>query len=109
MNRSVFVIDTPKDCLHCKMRRVIYCEKSDKGYQNCGLNHDGYKLESFFEEEDLREGWISPKCPLVSEEDFIYESDIYDEVTDLSYIATHYDIDAIYEARRCADEEDSEV
>ena len=73
MGRSVFVIDTPKDCLHCKMRRVIYCEKSDKGYQNCGLNHDGYKLESFFKEEDLKPGWISPKCPLISKQDIILD------------------------------------
>lgn len=71
MGRSVFVIDTPKDCLHCKMRDVIY--DKDRGYQQCGLNHDGYKLESFFKEEDLKPGWISPKCPLISKQDIILD------------------------------------
>ena len=108
MSQSVFVMETPNDCLHCKMRHVII-EENGKFYQQCGLNHDGYKLESFFKSADLKEGWISPKCPLVSEEDFVCASEIYEEVTDLSYIATHYDIDAIYEAQRYADREDSGV
>ena len=60
-------METPKDCLHCKLRHVIYDE--NKGYQQCGLNTDGYKLESFFRTIDLRPGWISPKCPLIKEED----------------------------------------
>lgn len=62
-DKALFVMDIPKDCLHCKMRHVIYCE-SGKGYQQCGLNRDGYKLESFFKEDDLKDGWISPRCPL---------------------------------------------
>lgn len=62
-DKALLVMDMPKDCLHCKMRHVIYCE-SGKGYQQCGLNTDGYALESFFKEDDLKDGWISPKCPL---------------------------------------------
>lgn len=68
MSQSVFVMETPKDCLHCKMRHVII-EENGKIYQQCGCNHDGYKLESFFKTADLKEGWISPKCPLVSKAD----------------------------------------
>ena len=99
MSKSVFVIDTPKDCLHCKMRFVVIEHNTGKYYQQCGLNHDGYKLESFFKEDDLKEGWISPKCPLVDEEEFICNSEIYEEVTDIGYIAENYDIDAIMEAQ----------
>lgn len=68
-SKSVFVMDTPKGCLHCKLRFVIHEES--KSYQQCGLNTDGYKLESFFRTVDLKEGWTSPKCPLILEEDFI--------------------------------------
>lgn len=70
MSKSVFVIDTPKDCLHCEMRRVIYDSSTKKYYQQCGFNHDGYGLESWFKENDLKNGWVSPKCPLVGEEEF---------------------------------------
>lgn len=98
MSKSIYVIDTPKDCLHCKMRHVIYADSEH--YQQCGLNTDGYKLESFFKEEDLKENWISPKCPLISEEEFIYNSEIYEEVTSIDYIAETYDVDAIMEAQR---------
>lgn len=69
MSKSVFLIDSPSDCLHCEMRNVIYAD--NKAYQQCRLNGDGYKLESFFKEEDLKEGWVSPKCPLVPEECFV--------------------------------------
>lgn len=70
MSKSVFVIDTPKDCLHCEMRRVIYDSSTKKHYQQCGFNHDGCGLESWFKENDLKNGWVSPKCPLVGEEEF---------------------------------------
>lgn len=77
MNQSVFVIDTPKDCLSCPMRFVIH-EHGNKHYQQCRLNYsNGYCVESFFKDEDLRKGWKSPKCPLISEESFIHNSDIY--------------------------------
>lgn len=99
MSKSVFVLDTPKACLHCKMRFVIHEHNTGKCYQQCGLNHDGYKIESFFKEDDLKENWISPKCPLIDEEEFICNSEIYNYVTDINYIANHYDIDAILEAQ----------
>ena len=99
MSKSVFVIDTPKDCLHCEMRFVIHDHVTDRCYQQCGFNHDGYGLESFFKENDLKDGWKSPKCPLISEEEFICNSEIYEEVTDIGYVASHYDVDAIMEAQ----------
>lgn len=78
MNKSVFVIDTPKDCLSCPMRFVIH--EPDKHYQQCRLDYQhGYKLESFFNDDDLKEGWISPKCPLISEESFMINSNIHKE------------------------------
>ena len=69
MSQSVFVMETPKDCLHCKMRSVIYGTGSDRGYQHCHFDTNGYRLESFFKGEELKDGWISPKCPLVSKAD----------------------------------------
>ena len=63
--KSVFVMNTPKDCLHCEMRFVIHDSNNGKCYQQCGFNHDGYGLESFFKTEDLKENWRSPKCPLI--------------------------------------------
>lgn len=101
MDRSVFVIDTPTDCLHCKMRSCLHI--GDKHYQLCGLQipHYGWGTEAFFKDKDLKDGWISPKCPLISEEDFINDSEIMEEVTSIDYIAKHYDVDAIMEAQRC--------
>lgn len=95
MRKSVFIINTPKDCLHCKMRTCLYI--SDKHYQLCGLQipHYGYGTEAFFKDEDLKDNWISPKCPLINEEEFIYNSDIYNKVTSVEYIAKTYEIDAI--------------
>lgn len=99
MSKSVFVIDTPKDCLHCKMRTCLHI--NDKHYQLCGLQipHYGYGTEAFFKDEDLKDNWISPKCPLISEEEFICNSQIYDEVTSVEYIAKTYDVDAIMVAQ----------
>ena len=57
----------------------------------CSLCTDGYCTESFFKAEDLKPNWISPKCPLVSEEKFIENSDIYAEATSSECIANHYD------------------
>ena len=53
MSKSVFVIDTPKDCLHCKMRTCLHI--NDKHYQLCGLQipHYGYGTEAFFKDDDL--------------------------------------------------------
>lgn len=100
MSKSIYVIDTPKGCLHCKMRCCLHI--NDKHYQLCGLQipHYGYGTEAYFKDEDLKENWISPKCPLISEEEFIYNSDIYEEVTSINYIAKTYDVDAIMEAQR---------
>lgn len=97
MGKSLYVLETPKDCLHCKMRFVIH--KDGKCYQQCGLNHDGYAIESFFKSEDLKDGWKTPKCPLIDEEEYICNSEIYEEVTDIGYIAKHYDVDAILNAQ----------
>ena len=100
MSKSVFVIDKPKDCLHCKMRTCLHIR--DNHYQLCGFQipHYGYGTEAFFKDEDLKDGWISPKCPLVDEEEFICNSEIYEEVTDIGYIAEHYNVYAILEAQR---------
>ncbi len=62
MVKAVLVMDMPKDCLHCKLRMCIH--NRDKYYQHCGLDTDGYCLESFFKSEDLKEGFISEQCPL---------------------------------------------
>ena len=99
MSKSVFVIDAPKDCLHCKMRTCLHF--NNKHYQLCGLQipHYGYGTEAFFKDEDLKENWISSKCPLISEEDFIYSSEIYNEETSIEYIARIYDVDAIMAAQ----------
>lgn len=65
----------------------------------CSLCTDGYCTESFFKIEDLKDGWISPKYPLVDEEEYICNSEIYEEVTDIRYIAKHYDVDAVLNAQ----------
>lgn len=62
MAKAILVMDMPKDCLHCKLRMCIH--NRDKYYQHCGLDTDGYGLESFFKSEDLKEGFISERCPL---------------------------------------------
>ena len=54
----------PESCLHCTKRKVIY-ERGER-YQMCGLNEDGYLLESWFKTEDLVEGFKSSRCPLKS-------------------------------------------
>lgn len=36
MSKKAFVIDTPKDCLHCELRMCIHIDK--KCYQKCGLD-----------------------------------------------------------------------
>lgn len=97
MAKSLFVLETPIDCLHCKMRYTIH--KDGKCYQQCGFNHDGYALETFFKTEDLKDGWISPKCPIVDEEEYICNSEIYKESTSIEYIAKNYDVDAILDAQ----------
>lgn len=62
MAKAIFVMDMPEDCLHCKLRMCI--ENHGKYYQHCGLDTDGYCLESFFKSEDLKDGFISERCPL---------------------------------------------
>ena len=54
---------------------------------------------SIFKDEDLKDDWISPKCPLISEEEFICNSQIYNEVTSVEYIAKTYDVDTIMAAQ----------
>lgn len=61
--KSVFITDTPKGCLSCKLRRVIY--KDNIGYQLCSLDIEhGYLSEHCFKCTDLKKGWKSDKCPL---------------------------------------------
>jgi hypothetical protein len=55
MSKSVFVIDTPKDCLNCIMRKVLHIR--GQYYQMCSLCTDGYCSEAFFKEEELKEGY----------------------------------------------------
>ena len=62
MSKCVLVMDMPKDCLHCKLRKVLHIR--DKYYQHCGLDTNGYCLESFFKEDDLKDGFKSEHCPL---------------------------------------------
>lgn len=62
MSKAVLVIDMPKDCLHCKLRKVLHIGR--KAYQHCGLDTNGYCLESFFKEDDLKDGFKSEHCPL---------------------------------------------
>ena len=63
MSKAVLVMDMPKDCLHCKLRKVLYID--GKAYQHCGLDTNGYCLESFFKEDDLKDGFKSEHCPLL--------------------------------------------
>jgi hypothetical protein len=63
MSKSAFIIDTPKDCLSCEMRKVLHID--NRYYQMCSLCKDRYCLESFFTEDDLVEGFKSEKCPLI--------------------------------------------
>ena len=62
MSKAILVMDMPKDCLHCKLRKVLHI--GDKYYQHCGLDTNGYCLESFFKEDDLKDGFKSEHCPL---------------------------------------------
>lgn len=62
MSKAVLILDMPKDCLHCKLRKVLHI--NGKYYQHCGLDTNGYCLESFFKENDLKEGFKSEHCPL---------------------------------------------
>lgn len=62
MSEAVLVMDMPKDCLHCKLRKVLHI--GGKAYQHCGLDTNGYCLESFFKEDDLKDGFKSEHCPL---------------------------------------------
>ena len=62
MGKAILVMDMPKDCLHCKLRMCI--ENHGKYYQHCGLDTDGYCLESFFRSENLKDGFRSEHCPL---------------------------------------------
>lgn len=45
MSKVMLVMDEPKDCLHCKFRMCIHIR--ERCYQHCGLDTDGYCLESF--------------------------------------------------------------
>lgn len=62
MGKAFLVMDMPKDCLHCKLRKVLHI--GGKAYQHCGLDTNGYCLESFFTEDDLKDGFKSEHCPL---------------------------------------------
>ena len=62
MSKAILVMDMPKDCLHCGLRKVIHI--NEKYYQHCGLDTNGYCLESFFKEDDLKDGFKSEHCPL---------------------------------------------
>ena len=62
MSKAILVMDMPKDCLHCKLRKVIHI--NERHYQNCGLDTNGYCLETFFKEDDLKDGFKSEHCPL---------------------------------------------
>ena len=62
MSKCVLVMDMPKDCLHCKLRKVLHI--GEKAYQHCGLDANGYCLESFFKQDDLKDGFKSEHCPL---------------------------------------------
>lgn len=58
----VLVMEKPKDCLHCRKRRVIH--DNGKHYQVCDLCEDAYLHQSWFADEDLVDGFISKYCPL---------------------------------------------
>ena len=60
----------PQNCLECRKRRVIH-DGDGRGYQLCGLNEDGYLLESWFKAEDLTKTFKAPQCPLKSVEGLI--------------------------------------
>lgn len=62
MAKAILVMDMPEDCLHCKLRMCI--ENRGKYYQHCGLDTDGYCLETFFKSENLKDGFRSEHCPL---------------------------------------------
>jgi hypothetical protein len=62
MSKTILVMDMPKDCLHCQLRKVIHID--GKYYQHCGLDTNGYCLETFFKENDLKDGFKSEHCPL---------------------------------------------
>lgn len=62
MAKAILVMDMPEDCLHCKLRMCI--ENHGKYYQHCGLDTDGYCLETFFKSENLKDGFRSEHCPL---------------------------------------------
>ena len=88
MSKAVLVMDMPKDCLHCKLRKVLHIGR--KAYQHCGLDTNGYCLESFFKKDDLKDGFKSKHCPL-SELPKKKEADIYttayDKATMIGYNA----------------------
>ena len=77
MAKAILVMDMPKDCLHCELRMCI--ENHGKYYQHCGLDKDGYCLESFFKSEDLTDGFISERCPLKPMSEKREPSDCYYE------------------------------
>lgn len=77
MAKAILVMDMPDSCLHCERRSVIYAD--GKGYQHCAFDTNGYKLETFFKTEDLKEGFISRHCPLreIPEKKEILKSEQY--------------------------------
>lgn len=62
MAKVMLIMDEPKDCLHCKLRMCIHI--GEKFYQHCGFDTSGYCRETYFKEEDLKDGFISKYCPL---------------------------------------------
>lgn len=105
MNKSVFNINTPNDCLYCEMRACLHID--GKPYQFCGLQVPdyGYETEAFFKEEDLKIGWISPKCPLINEEDFIEKLEYKKKEEKIKEILTSYSqIDGSHHKAWCLDQ-----
>ena len=72
----------PTDCLHCQYRKVIF--DGDRHYQMCGLNTDGYLTESYFKTEDLMDGFISEKCPIVGDFEEVFVKNV--KITDSDYL-----------------------
>ena len=85
MSKSVLIIDTPNKCEEC-----ILCKKMEDGCHYCMATN------KIIVDKTLKKILL---CPLITEEELIYNSEIYKEVTSIEYVAKHYDADAIMEAQ----------
>ena len=77
----------PIDCLHCDYRKVIYVndkDVNDKHYQMCSLCTDGYKVESWFKDKDLVDGFKAKECPISCEFEDAFKHELL--ITDMDYI-----------------------